>query len=230
MEKGKDLFVPLKEVAEIKRGFTTGTNEFFYLTEEEIKTWGIEKEFWCHKEGRKWVPNYVIKSPRECKGIVVNLDDLKFRVLMIHKDKKELEGTNVLKYIEYGESKGFHERPTCKSRKRWYDLGERKRANLLFPERFWDRFVIFDNNIGVMENKNLYGILCDDELSKPINMLFNSSFGVLLFEIFGRTSLGQGILDIDVWMAVLEHQKKLHLTKSSQIEENLTKWYLKFWA
>jgi len=80
-------------------------------------------------------------------------------------------------------------------------LGERKFANLLFPERFWDRFVIFDNNIGVMENKNLYGILCDDEVSKPINMLFNSSFGVLLFEIFGGSSLGQGILDIDVWMA-----------------------------
>lgn len=201
MEKGKDLFVPLKEVADVRFGIKTGANEFFYLTEEEIKAWEIEEEFWCHKEGEKWVPNYVIKSPRECRGIVVNPEDLKFRILMIHKDKKELEGLNVLNYIEYGESKGFHERPTCKSRKRWYDLGERKSANLLFPERFWDRFVIFDNNIGVMENKNLYGILCDDEVSKPINMLFNSSFGVLLFEIFGRSSLGQGILDIDVWMA-----------------------------
>lgn len=200
LKKGKDLFVPLNEVADVRFGIKTGANEFFYLTEEEIKTWIIEKEFWCHKEGGKWVPNYVIKSPRECRGIVVNAEDLKFRVLMIHKDKKELEGTNVLKYIEYGESKGFHERPTCKSRKRWYDLGARKSANLLFPERFWDRFVIFDNNIGVMENKNLYGILCDDEVSKPINMLFNSSLGILLFEIFGRSSLGQGVLDVDVWM------------------------------
>ncbi|KAF5411701.1 MAG: hypothetical protein C5S38_09165 [Candidatus Methanophagaceae archaeon] len=32
-------------------------------------------------------------------------------------------------------------------------------------------------------------------------MLFNSSFGVLLFEIFGRSSLGQGVLDVDVRMA-----------------------------
>lgn len=201
LEKGKDLFVPLKEVAEVRRGFTTGANEFFYLTEEDIKKWGIEKEFWMHEdENGDWIPNYVIKSPRECKSIVVDSGDLKYRVLMIHKDKEELKGTNILKYIEWGEERGFHKRPTCASRKRWYDLGERKGANLLFPERFWDRFVIFDNNIGVMENKNLYGILCDDKDSKRVNMLFNASLGVLFFEIFGRTSLGQGVLDIDVWM------------------------------
>lgn len=121
LEKGKDLFVPLKEVAEVRRGFTTGANEFFYLTEEEIKRWGIENEFWMHEdENGDWIPNYVIKSPKECKSIVINPEDLKYRVLMIHKDKEELKGTNVLKYIEWAEERGreFHSRPTCKSRKR----------------------------------------------------------------------------------------------------------------
>ena len=33
LEKGKGILVPLKEVAEVRRGFTTGANEFFYLTE-----------------------------------------------------------------------------------------------------------------------------------------------------------------------------------------------------
>jgi len=116
----------LKQIAEVRRGFTTGANEFFYLTEEEIKRLGIEKEFWMHQERGRWVPNYVIKSPRECRSIVVKPEDLKYRVLMIHKDKKDLKGTNVLKYIEAGERKGYHTRPTCASRERWYDLGERK--------------------------------------------------------------------------------------------------------
>lgn len=94
LEKGKELFVPLKEVADVRRGFTTGANEFFYLTEEEIKGWVIEKEFWMHEdENGDWIPNYVIKSPRECKSIVVDSGDLKYRVLMIHEDKKELKGT-----------------------------------------------------------------------------------------------------------------------------------------
>ena len=98
LRKGKDKLVPLKDVANVRRGFTTGANEFFYLTEEEIKRRKIEKEFWMHKdEEGNWVPNYVIKSPRECKSIIVKPEDLKYRVLMIHKDKKDLKGTNVLK-------------------------------------------------------------------------------------------------------------------------------------
>lgn len=152
MELGKDLFVPLKEIADVRFGIKTGANEFFYRTEEEIEAWGIEEEFWCHKEGEEWVPNYVIKSPRECKGIVVKSEDLKFRVLMVHKDKKDLEGTNVLNYIEYGESKGFHERSTCKSRKRWYDLGEEIRSDISFPERFRKRYLVLSNEENVCLN------------------------------------------------------------------------------
>ena len=45
LEKGKGKLVPLKKVAEVRRGFTTGANEFFYLTEEEIKRRKIEKEY-----------------------------------------------------------------------------------------------------------------------------------------------------------------------------------------
>jgi hypothetical protein len=164
LEKGKGKLVPLKEVAEVRRGFTTGANEFFYLTEEEIKKWGIEREFWMHplkkdedvpvpkhvwkdKNGEYfrvsqyaermkledvlrddgyvyWIPNYLIKSPRECKSILVDPKSLRYRVLLIHKDKSKLRETNVLKYIEWGEARGFHERPTCATRNRWYDLGD----------------------------------------------------------------------------------------------------------
>lgn len=37
LEKGKDKLLPLKELAEVRFGIKTGANEFFYLTEEEIK-------------------------------------------------------------------------------------------------------------------------------------------------------------------------------------------------
>ena len=98
IEKGKGKLVPLKEIAQVRFGIKTGANEFFYLTEEEIKRRGIEREFWTHQDDKgNWVANYIIKSPRECKSIVVKPEDLKYRVLMIHKDKKHLRGTNVLK-------------------------------------------------------------------------------------------------------------------------------------
>ena len=37
LEKGRDKLVPLKEIADVRFGIKTGANEFFYLTEEEIK-------------------------------------------------------------------------------------------------------------------------------------------------------------------------------------------------
>jgi type I restriction enzyme M protein len=100
VEKSKNRLVPLKEIADVRFGIKTGANEFFYLTEEEIKEKGIEKEFWIHKDDKcEWVPNYVVKSPQECKSIIVKPDILKHRVLLINKDKKHLKGTHILRYL-----------------------------------------------------------------------------------------------------------------------------------
>ena len=132
--------IPLSRVARVRRGYTTGADEFFYLTEDEINKWGIELEFWTHvdEETGKRIPNYIIKSPKDSETIMIDPSKLEYRVLIIDKDKGQLRGTNVLKYILYGEEKGYHRRPTCSSRKRWYDLGVREPAPILFPERFWE--------------------------------------------------------------------------------------------
>ena len=37
LEKAKDKLVRLGDVAEVRRGFTTGANEFFYLDAERIR-------------------------------------------------------------------------------------------------------------------------------------------------------------------------------------------------
>jgi type I restriction-modification system DNA methylase subunit len=195
MEKGKDLFVSLKKVAEIRRGFTTGANEFFYLTEEEIKKWGIEREFWMHKEDGKWIPNYVIKSPRECRRILVDPKELKFRVLMIHRDKEGLGGTNVLKYIKWGEEQGFHERPTCKSRSLWYELPELPDAEVLFRQ-FFDVTFNFPLKPSKMLSDHTFYFLClkNPVYAKVIAALLNSSVYSMIVEIYGRTVMGQGVL------------------------------------
>ncbi len=196
LEKGKGKLVPLKEIAEVRSGFTTGANEFFYLTEEEIKRRGIEREFWMHQDEKgNWVPNYVIKSPRECKSIVVKPEDLKYRVLMIHKDKKDLKGTNVLKYIQEGERKGYHLRPTCASRERWYDLGERKPYGFLHPMIHNDRQLIALNQSSVYVDHNLFEIQPKRrDFLMLISLFFASSLAPLIKELGGRVNLGEGAL------------------------------------
>ena len=95
LDKCKDKMVPLKEVADIRRGYTTGINEFFYLTEDKIRHWGIEKQFLAP----------VIKSPKEFDGILIDLDKLELKVFLCNKSKEELlrEGKmGALRYIEWG--------------------------------------------------------------------------------------------------------------------------------
>jgi type I restriction-modification system DNA methylase subunit len=240
--KEKNLFIPLKEVAEVKRGFTTGANEFFYLTEEEIQRWSIEREFWMHplkkdeevpvsedvwkdKGGEYfkksqytaklsidevlrddghvyWIPNYVIKSPRECKSILINPRDLKYRVLMVHKNKSELRGTNVLKYIERGENQGFHLRPTCKSRQRWYDINI-VNYPLVWRSTYDVSFAVFYNKDKVAIDKVLYGILPKKEDEWILCTLLNASIVAIFAEMHGTVQLGQGAL----FTAVYEIEK-----------------------
>jgi len=226
MQKMIGKFVPLKEVANVKRGFTTGVNEFFYLTEEEIKKRGIEKEFWMHQdETGNWTPNYVIKSPRECTSIVVNPGDLKYRVLMIHKDKKKLRKTNVLKYIREGERKGFHERSTCKSRNRWYDLGEREPEGFLHPMVHNDRQLITINSSHVYVDHNLFEIKPkENKWLIPLALFFISSPSILIKELGGRVNLGEGALktegiDIEKFIALN------HDSISKEINNKLNLWF-----
>ena len=49
----------------------------------------------------------VIKSPRECKNILVDPSQLQFKLFMCHADKAALAGTAALDYIEWVESQGF---------------------------------------------------------------------------------------------------------------------------
>jgi len=201
LSKGAGLLVPLKEFAVVKRGFTTGADEFFYVTMEKIKKWGIEREFYTREENGKRVINYVLKSPREVKQIVVRPRDLRYMVLLIHKDKNELQGTNILKYISWGEERGYHRRPTCRARKRWYDLGIREPAPLIWVKGIWKRHITFLNEAKAYVHQQLYELhVKDSRYIIPLAAYLNSTLKMLFSELWGRVNFGQGVL----WIATYE--------------------------
>jgi type I restriction enzyme M protein len=186
LEKGKGLLVPLKDVAEVRRGFTTGANEFFYLTEEQIEAHMIEREFL----------KPVIKSPRESKTILLKQDDLRFQALILHKDKKDLRHKNVLKYIWWGEEKEYNLRPTCSSRPRWYDLGKRESGKVLWPMIHDERHCVFYNTVAVVDH-NLFELFPkNSSVNSPkiLCALLNTTLYALFKELYGRSTLGQGAL------------------------------------
>jgi type I restriction-modification system DNA methylase subunit len=207
LEKGKGKLVPLKKVAKVRFGIKTGANEFFYLTEEEIKRKGIEKEFWMHKDKKgKWVPNYVIEKAKESEKPEIELKTLKKRVLFLGEDFDRNKAKSILSHIKNGERKRYNERPTCASRKpgrEWYNLGENVNDIIAFPERVRLRHIVFYNPQRVSLNKNLYGIKPKHiAIAKTLAVILNSTLIPLYLELFSRQpGGGGGPLDIDVYVS-----------------------------
>jgi len=202
LEKGKEKLVKLGDIADIRFGIKTGANDFFYLPskyfdlKEEEKYYklipkqeGLPKDIKIEKEFLK----PVIKSPRECKSIMINPKDLKYKVFMCHKSKFELKDTGALRYIGWGEKQGFNKRPTVSSRKRWYALPKLPNADILFNQFFNERFLFPWNKNHFLVDHAYYYILYPNKTEKLV-LILNSVINFLMVEIYGRTGLGQGAL------------------------------------
>ena len=114
---------------------------------------------------------------------------------MCHRDKKDLKGTNALKYIEWGEKQGFHKRPTCASRQRWWDLGEPPLSNFLWTMTYRERFFVAQNKIAYADAR-FYDMYSSDE----IGAIANTSFCLFWMELQARGyGGGGGPVDVKVY-------------------------------
>lgn len=207
----------LGQIAKIRRGITSGANEFFYLDKEKTKLWDIEKKYL----------RPLVVSPKGMQ-LEINPDDLSQWVLVVHKSKEELseENANVLKYIQWGEEvetrikggkrggtivKGFHNLSTVKSRKLWYDIRKREPAPILRSRRIWERCVYLLNKANALANDSLYEIRPTNEKDvKVLAGILNSSITALISELEGRF-YGGGVLELEVYetknMTVIDPSK-----------------------
>jgi hypothetical protein len=203
LEKGKGKLVRLGDIAEVRRGFTTGANEFFYLE----PTGKPAPAGYLHvRNGAGWEGEIeeeflkpVIKSPRECRSILIKPEDLRYKIFMCHRDKSELKDTAALEYIRWGETQGYHERPSCKGRPRWWDVGVRRVPPIVSPSSVSDLYRAFLNQIGVFIDKRLYEIHPLNNLVNQLAVSLNSTMTTLFLELGSRTGLGEGLLDMTVY-------------------------------
>ncbi|EQB62764.1 MAG: N-6 DNA methylase [candidate division Zixibacteria bacterium RBG-1] len=193
ISRKKDFFRPISVLVDnLRRGFTTNKDEFFYLTDEQIKAHKIENEFL----------KPVITTPKECDSVIVKGSDLRHKVLFVNKEKDELRGKNVLKYIKWGEEKGFNKNPSFIYKTRWYDLGK-----ITFPAIIFRRFFDVKFNLPLLpdrifDNQTFYGLCIQDpNYAKVLAAILNSTLSALFIEISGRLNLGEGVLQYAVYEA-----------------------------
>ncbi len=175
LERAKDRLVPLGEIAEVRRGFTTGANKFFYvkdITAEfdderarrffgmslgEIKARGLaiiqSGDGSIHLIEREYL-RPVVKSLREVKSVFVDKKDVsQFIVIFPDDDIKEF----ARKYINYGEAQGYSESATCSGRNPWFRLPKLQLPLIGISRRFGRRFVVFYSK-EVLIGDNIYAM------------------------------------------------------------------------
>ena len=209
------LLKPLGEISEIIRGYTTGYDPYFILDEEKVKEWKIEGAYLkpCAPPGKA------------LKGFIVQPRDIKQYFLMVHERKSELQGTNVLEYIRFGEkldaepSKRRKERirlpqvETVKNREPWYSLPELKTPSILFPMWFRYRYRPLLNDANAHAHAFYYYITVDKSDKEVLAAMLYSTLTQFFLELTGRQY--SGMLHTKVY-----ELKKLPILDPKELDES----------
>jgi hypothetical protein len=217
LKKGKDKLVRTSVVADVRRGFTTGANDFFYLKIRDKQSNG----YYLCENGAGWSGQIeqeylkpVVKSPRECKSILINKSELPTSVFICNRSKEELNNSLALEYIEWGEKHevrikqgknkdkilaGYHCLDTVKGRKYWYALPEQEYPYSSSPMINNNRLINIFND-GVLNDANLVGMYpYNNKFRYDFRLLtsLNSTYNMINWEINGIANLGEGAIKLN---------------------------------
>ena len=175
----------LENLGKIRRGLTSGCNEFFYLTRDDILEWGLEKKF----------ARPICRGPRDLAAFLIP-SELNYYVFDCHENRKKLRGTNALKYIEWGEQQGFHLRRTVSARRRWYDIGTRPASQLCMNHRIHRLMKCYYNQSEVTIGDNFHEVfeLTGSSLAAAF-LSINSTIVQFWVQVLGRVNFGDGLLE-----------------------------------
>ncbi len=212
-------FAPLGELADVRFGVKSGKDCFFYPidgsadclanhTDPEtfLITYGVPrcdvasgqlKLVKCG-EGRGEIrpieAQYLepeVHSLMEVDRFSVEPEDCSRLILLAGEPREKLEGTHVLDYIKWGESRNFHTGATCASRvtqeREWYDLTGHQRGALFWPKSQQYKHAVPTNDANLQCNCNLYDVnLSAETPSRVMAGILNSSVTILSKFQFGR--------------------------------------------
>ena len=186
LEKAQDKLSRLEEIIEARFGVKTGANNFFHLNEQQIAEWGIEERFL----------RPLIRSARECGGIVINPAALSHRLFVCQNHRVMLQGTNALDYIKWGVQKNFHKIPSIVNHHPfWYSLKEQGAFDcLLLRFRHARVWTLVNETPEIVGGDTMFvGRYRDRRVIYQGNCYANSTLFAFFAEILARVNFGEGI-------------------------------------
>ena len=194
----KDRTVPLGELAEVERGWTTNDNAFFYPPTEA----GIEDE-WLRP---------LLKGPRRAPGVRFCRADLPDRAFVCDATREGLVRRGhrgALGWVDRRERTEWRLKPQAPARlflvKGHHD---RLRHPLADAPVHADQQVYLVRPRGANSQLDLIGPRADDAVDvELLAAVLNSSWGLLAAELTGRVNFGDGVL----WLGLRDARERLRL-------------------
>lgn len=182
LEKGKDKFVPLDDIAKVKRGYIPWPYNIFKISSEIINYWKIEERYLypCFSDLEDFQSICIEK-----------LGNSQSFLLVVDEDWEDINGTNVQIYLRESAKK------SKKKSLNWYRLPKREIPRLIALRTPYERHIVFYNKVGLCVVDHIELHVKEDD-SKIMTGLLNSSIYGLFREILGRINLGQGTLKTEV--------------------------------
>lgn len=188
-------FRPLGSVAELRRGLTSNANDFFYVT--LLSKLGDVAHIRCddgstHElEARYLHPAIVRPGSILVPELSVSHSDYHLVILPPSEQLTSL----ACKYVRWGETQGFHRRPSLRGKACWYGLDLPAPGLLLTPMARKRRALVGWNSSGLYVDHNLFEISAASvEDLEVIGASMFSTLGYLVSDVYGRANLGQGVI------------------------------------
>jgi hypothetical protein len=194
--------IPLSEIARIRRGLTTGCNDFYTPDADVVREYGIENDYYEN----------ILRSPKDIGFFSTRGHSSPSPVLSISSDKVTIRKAGhhgIQKYIEHWEEVLSKEgskkkswqgmaRKIAKDPLGWFNLSLGSPSAILFAYIIREDKSFVLNEGGYHARDNFYCIDPIDENELLVFGLLNSTFTKLMLEGEGRKH-GRGLLKVQAY-------------------------------
>ncbi len=177
------------DLAKVEVGIVTGANNYFLVTDEVVKEYGLED-----------IVKPMFGRSTHCPGVIFDrsqLDRNRSANLPVNfvcfDDNADQKYSS---YIKYGESLNIDQRYKCRIRSPWYIVPSLFTTNIAMPKRSSDHPRLVYNDIGAYTTDTAYRVTTYNNID-PISLVtyFQNSITALSAEIEGRY-YGGGVLEL----------------------------------
>jgi len=138
----------LKKLTDEEYKFKMGVSREKHSTYWEKMGWFYSELTKQHQEIERFYVRPIFKSQKEANKLDVDVEKLRYFVIMCSDDKKKLGKfkNKIIRYINEAETKNIHNNASVKNRNLWYDLTSySKKGDFIFPSMFGEKFYTVDN-------------------------------------------------------------------------------------